>query len=197
MYLLIHVTMIASNFIYHVLAVNQSVKFRIFLVKCITEVTQEKCQISFSRKSSKRSGNPCWSLSISNSNVLMTGTVGLLWQRAASMGECWPKFLDTFVRDVHRKSILLRIKYSQLGYKPLYNSLTYLRQKEPRTVSWNFIRNKLISFYVIRYTTLSEDHPNFFRFSEISAPCTDILYRPKNCHLSIGFSGNLSTTKRV
>jgi hypothetical protein len=36
MYLLIHVTMIAANFIYHVLAVSQSVKFRIFLVKSIT-----------------------------------------------------------------------------------------------------------------------------------------------------------------
>jgi len=61
-----------------------------------------------------------------------------------------------------------------MGYKPLYISFKYLRQKETRTVSWNFIRNKLKYFYVTQNTTLSEDHPDFFRFSEIISLCTDI-----------------------
>jgi len=85
-------------------------------------------------------------LSIINSKFSMTEVVVFLWQSVASLGGCWPTFRDTFVCSVHRNCTLLS---SEMGYKPLYSSFKYLRQKETRTVSWNFIRNKLKSFMLL------------------------------------------------
>jgi hypothetical protein len=106
----------------------------------------------------------------------MAEFVVLLWQNAASLGGCWPKFRDTFVLSVRKNSTLLSIKYSQVEYKQLYSSFKYLRQKETPKVSWKFKLNVFMLLGTRHWVKIIQTYLD----SQKSVHCalTFVLYKP-------------------